>query len=565
MHTGHAMSYEGPTFELVPIDDAASHARGRVAERGGGNAVAPDVLSERFRRTLAERRRHVHELWQAVRRNFDDRAARSRLARTAYTLGSAAHAYGFDQVGEAARELSQLLGAHPAQALREAPAALDALLATMDAAANAHERTSSWRCGGAPTVWLGPAGAEPLPWLAALLAVGGYRVLPIEQAGAPADEDTAFHLLIGAFAAAGGGEAWLADRIAALSRSGRPVHVIALGDCRDYAQRARLAEIGVDVVLPAQPDKPLLLRVVEGELASRSGARPTVAFLTDPRVSRRDWSEAFEACGIRLRFVATNDELVRLADAHAVDAAVLDLSDPDESVTIARVLRQDEQNIQLPVLALGVAGEPRPALLANGIEGLPSDVAPARVAAIVRDRVSRRRRRVLGARRDALTGLLTRVAFAHAMKSLLEADVPVVAFAIVDLDDFKGINERLGHVGGDRVLRDTAQRITAALPPTGVAGRFGGDEFVLGFGARTELEARSLLAHVAAIGDGRVRDAERARFSLGALLLDRVDRASGVGLDTLTARADALLYQSKAAGKATLSVVSWKESAQLLA
>ncbi|HET7842971.1 MAG TPA: hypothetical protein VFL14_02395, partial [Xanthomonadales bacterium] len=64
---------------------------------------------------------------------------------------------------------------------------------------------------------------------------------------------------------------------------------------------------------------------------------------------------------------------------------------------------------------------------------------------------------------------------------------------------------------------------------------------------------------------GTTKDPERAKFSVGGLLLDRSDRATGVGLDSLTARADALLYKSKAAGKATLSVVAWKDSGKLLA
>jgi len=566
------MKKQHPKLELVPIEEATP-ATGNGARRatsaarvaaGGDEALAPDVLSERFRRTMSERRRHVQELWQAVLRNFDDRAARSRLARTAHTLGSAAHAYGFDRVGDAARELSQHLGAHPAQALRDAPPALDALLAAMDAADQAHEGASSWRSDSSPTVWLGPADAEPLPWLGSLLAVGGYLVLPTDEAGSDKDCDAGCHLLIAALDDVTSRQAWLADRIAALARSGRPVHVIALGNCRDYAQRAQLAALGVDLVLPANPDRPLLLRVVEGELASRTGARPTVALLTDPGAARREWSDTFAEHGLRLRFPASFDELLRLTDAHEVDAVVLDLPHATDGLPLARVVRQDEQNIQLPIVALGIDGAPPAALLAAGIEGLPRAMSTPDVAALVRDRVSRRRRRVLGSRRDALTGLLTRVAFAHAMKSLIEADSPFVAFAIIDVDDFKGINDRLGHVGGDRVLRDTAQRITAALPPTGIAGRFGGDEFVFGFGARTELEARSLLAHVAHIGDGSSKDADRARFSVGALLLDRGDRAGVVGLDSLTARADALLYRSKAAGKAALSVVAWKDSAGLL-
>lgn len=550
-------------LELMPLPEELAAAAQR-SEPARSEALGPDVLGERFRRTMAERRRHVQELWNAVLRNFDDRAARGRLARTAQTLGSAAIAYGFERVGECAGELAQQLLAHPAQALREAPPALDALLAAMLDASRTNANDSSWRSSGAPSVWLGPAGAEPLPWLQSLLAVGGYAVRSLEQMG-EARTPAASHLVIVALDAVPQGMQWLAQRLTELRADGTPVHVIALSEGRGYAERVALATLGVDLVLPARPDPSLLLRVVEGELASRSGRAPTAVLLMPNGAARREWSDAFAVNNLRLRFAATRDELVRLTDEHAADAVVLGPAEVEGCVELARVVRQDEQNIQLPIIALDDGGASPAALLAAGIEGVPSTMLPADVAIIVHDRVARRRRRVLGSRRDALTGLLTRVAFAHAMKTLLESDSPWVVFAIVDLDDFKGINERLGHVGGDRVLRDTAQRIATALPPTGVAGRFGGDEFVVGFGARSDLEARWLLAHIAQIGNGLTLDPERARFSVGALMLDRGDRRGDVALDSLTARADALLYRSKAAGKATLSVVSWKESGKLLA
>ena len=94
---------------------------------------------------------------------------------------------------------------------------------------------------------------------------------------------------------------------------------------------------------------------------------------------------------------------------------------------------------------------------------------------------------------DALTGLLNRRAVHQAISSALlnaECSRGDVAVVFLDLDDFKGINDSLGHEVGDRLLQATAQRISASVRHGDVVARLGGDEFVLlmsGFQSRDEL------------------------------------------------------------------------------
>lgn len=83
---------------------------------------------------------------------------------------------------------------------------------------------------------------------------------------------------------------------------------------------------------------------------------------------------------------------------------------------------------------------------------------------------------------DPLTGLLNRTGFSSQLEHLLsDAGRPQRPFALLflDLDDFKVVNDTLGHPIGDRLLIEVAQRIRHTLPPQAILGRFGGDEFTI--------------------------------------------------------------------------------------
>lgn len=156
-------------------------------------------------------------------------------------------------------------------------------------------------------------------------------------------------------------------------------------------------------------------------------------------------------------------------------------------------------------------------------------------------------------RRDALTGLLNRGAFAERLTQALDDRDSVVAVVYLDLDGFKAVNDLRGHQTGDLLLGLAARRIVGCLRPRDVAARVGGDEFAvllgdLGDEAHAEVVAQRLLESLAlpfVIDGGDVR----VHASIGVAL-------AGVGADTADAlmdSADTAMYASKAQGRNRVS------------
>ncbi|MFB7370241.1 GGDEF domain-containing protein [Streptomyces sp. NPDC056222] len=86
-------------------------------------------------------------------------------------------------------------------------------------------------------------------------------------------------------------------------------------------------------------------------------------------------------------------------------------------------------------------------------------------------------RRLATARRDPLTGLHTRAGWTARAERLIAKQHPGALVLLVDLDDFKAINDTHGHAAGDAVLTATAQRLSNWCGHHGIAARLGGDEF----------------------------------------------------------------------------------------
>ena len=158
---------------------------------------------------------------------------------------------------------------------------------------------------------------------------------------------------------------------------------------------------------------------------------------------------------------------------------------------------------------------------------------------------------------DSLTGLPNRALLAERLDAAMravqrrgkEGDGCKLALMFLDLDRFKNINDSLGHLVGDRLLREVALRLVAAVRPGDTVARLGGDEFVV------LLPDVNGSAECRRVGD-RIIDALSTACrveghslhispSIGICLYPD----DGIDVETLMRHADAAMYQAKAAGR----------------
>jgi diguanylate cyclase (GGDEF)-like protein len=177
-------------------------------------------------------------------------------------------------------------------------------------------------------------------------------------------------------------------------------------------------------------------------------------------------------------------------------------------------------------------------LLAGGLPAMVGAWAIVAVSVLVAAGVASRLVRIVDVRlrTDALTGALNRGGLAAAAARALERarrrteELSVVA---IDLDDFKQVNEREGHAGGDRLLASAADAWRAELRGEDVLARTGGDEFVLLMPGTSSEQAEAVLE--------RLRRAHPVAWSAGVSVW-----RPGEPIEACIARADARLYEAKA-------------------
>ena len=161
---------------------------------------------------------------------------------------------------------------------------------------------------------------------------------------------------------------------------------------------------------------------------------------------------------------------------------------------------------------------------------------------------------------DAVTGLANRALFKDRVEHMIERqarDNLPVSILFMDLDDFKTINDSLGHAAGDRMLAEVGERLKNSLRQADTAARLGGDEFaILLEDGGDGVDAAEVAARILASLEGPFHLEGKEVFARASIGIATADARTGgpEGAEELLRNADVAMYMAKEAGKGRYQV-----------
>ncbi len=237
------------------------------------------------------------------------------------------------------------------------------------------------------------------------------------------------------------------------------------------------------------------------------------------------------------------------------DIILLDIYMPEcNGYELATVIRQQENYLSIPLVFLSSEKDKMKQLNAMSLGGddfLTKPVVPEHLIKLVSYRVQRARLLRSLIMKDSLTGLFNHNAIQEQIKiEIAQADRhnTKLTIAMLDLDHFKTINDTYGHIIGDMVLNNLCRLIIKRLRKSDIAGRYGGEEFILIFTDTSITDAQEICNDIRTSFANFEHDTEKGKFTI-TLSCGLAEYPEFPGPIDLIIAADNALYQAKENGR----------------
>ncbi|MEO8342879.1 MAG: diguanylate cyclase, partial [Gallionella sp.] len=264
-----------------------------------------------------------------------------------------------------------------------------------------------------------------------------------------------------------------------------PVPVVFLSAHDEFEMRLEAARAGSIAYLI----KPVNIGGLIDKLDNLTSTKPLVPYrvmIVDDSVALTAYHTAIlEQAGMTVKAVNNPFHVIDALD-FAPDLILIDLYMPECNGTdLAKVIRQLDAFVSIPIVFLSAENDLDKQLFAMGLGGddfLTKPIQPPHLISSVTSRIRRSMMLRSFMVRDSLTGLLNHTA----IKDQLEGEVAWVirekkplSFAMVDIDNFKLVNDSYGHPVGDRVIKSLSRLLKQRLRTSDLVGRYGGEEFAI--------------------------------------------------------------------------------------
>ena len=280
-----------------------------------------------------------------------------------------------------------------------------------------------------------------------------------------------------------------------------------------------------------------------------------ILIVDDDTVTSKFYGAILRDAGMNVRLLNDPSQILSVMTDFRPELLLLDVYMPVCSgVELSHLIRQDNSYVDVPIVFLSSEADlskQLDAVRAGADDFITKPVAPEYLISSLSTRAERYRSLRALIMRDGLTGLYNHTAIKEQLASeILQAsrNGAHLALAMIDLDNFKQINDSYGHATGDQVLRTLARLLRQRLRRSDIVGRYGGEEFAIIFPDTTASTARRVLDQVR-LAFAKIRQhSEDIEFSVtfsGGV----ADLEATTDADELFEVADAAMYVSKQSGR----------------
>ncbi|KAA3624314.1 MAG: response regulator [Proteobacteria bacterium] len=527
-------------------------------------------LRRRFFQELPDRLEAIRGFWVAALDDADEEASATALKHHVHSLVGAAGTFGFDSLGAGARALEELLTplSGPDRSLdeetvKQVSRLLDEIMTEIAQADSDSEDISLFN--GFPFVRRGYRGStvfvvEDEDALAeeirAQLAYYGYDAIVFknpEEAGArAATQPPALIMLDIMFDA--GLDAGL-DLAKRMREENADIPIMALTARADFDARLKAVRAHVDAYVVKPIDMSELIDQIDQLCGSVEKDPYRVLVVDDSPSLSAFFSEVLERAGIRTKMV--NDPLFTLDEIAEFrpELILMDVYMPlCSGIELAAIIRQQASSLGTPIVFLSSEtslDHQINALKAGGDEFLTKPILPEHLVTVCLSRLTRARETRRLITQDSLTGALNHTAGTEHLNTEMvrtAREGQVLSAAMIDIDDFKSINDRFGHPTGDRVIRTLARLLRQRLRRSDAVSRYGGEEFLVILPDTDADSARAILDETR-VEFSKIRFQHTAGVFTSTFSGGVGDTSSNRSASALTKAADDALYRAKRSGK----------------
>jgi diguanylate cyclase (GGDEF)-like protein len=334
-----------------------------------------------------------------------------------------------------------------------------------------------------------------------------------------------------------------------------PMPTIFLSGHQDLKARLQAVRVGARAYLSKPPDLFSLVEALD-DTTQRNPQNPfSILVVEDDPSQAAHHAFVLQGAGMNVT-VVTNPLAVMdpLVEARP-DLILMDVYMPGcTGVELAAVIRQQEAYVGIPIVFLSRESAldfQLSAMQHGGDDFMIKPVDPRHMVSVITTRAQRGRVLRSHMVRDSLTGLLNHAAVMDQLDlevARAQRTGEPLAFAMVDLDHFKRINDSDGHAAGDRVLQTLSRLLQQRLRKTDIIGRYGGEEFAIILPGADAASAANLLE------DLRVTFAQISFPFMGGpvqitLSCGIATHPEAFNAEQLAASADEALYRAKTQGR----------------